>query len=405
MPPPTSAPPARRRSSALPVTLGIVAALVLLGAGIYLGGHPQDLPGPLRDALVARDVRTTQEAFDVIQRDYYRRVSTGTLVNTGITGAVAALHDRFSSYLDPSAYRRFLEQSNGRFSGIGTEVVPDPRGLRVTRVFPGGPAAKAGIAVGDRVVAVGGTSIAGKPVEQSTALIRGRPGTTVELTIRSGRSSARRQVRVARARISAPSVTSRLVDVGGVKLGQDAVSGFTSGVHGELRRAVERQRAAGARGVLIDLRNNGGGLLDEAVLVSSVFIDRGRIVSTKGRMPRANQVYEATGGALKGRFPIVVLVNHDTASAAEIVTAALQERRGAKVVGTHTFGKGVFQEVREISNGGALDITVGEYFTPNGRNLGGGGIREGAGVAPDISVPNAKRQLPVALQTLAAEAR
>jgi carboxyl-terminal processing protease len=205
--------------------------------------------------------------------------------------------------------------------------------------------------------------------------------------------------------VSTPSVAPALRTVNGVKLGYDAVSGFTSGVHGELRQAVERQRAAGAKGILIDMRSNGGGLLNEAVLVSSIFIEHGRIVSTKGRVAQANKVYDATGGALKGNFPIVVLVNHDTASAAEIVTAALQERRGAKVVGTRTFGKGVFQEVREMSNGGALDITVGQYFTPNGRNLGGGGVKEGAGIAPDIPVADVKRQLPVALSTLAAEAR
>ena len=122
-------------------------------------------------------------------------------------------------------------------------------------------------------------------------------------------------------------------------------------------------------------------------------------------MGRANKVYQATGGALQGSFPVVVLVNHDTASAAEIVTAALQERRGAKVVGTRTFGKGVFQEVQELTNGGALDITVGQYFTPNGRNLGGGGVREGAGIAPNVPVADARRQLGVALSTLAAEAR
>jgi len=397
--------PPRRRSPVLPVTLAVLAVLVLLSVGIYLGGHPEDLPSPIRNALVSDDVKTTQEAFDVIKQDYYRKVKTGTLVNTGISGAVDSLHDRFSSYLDPAAYKRFLEQSNGRFSGIGTEVVPDKRGLRVTRVFPGTPAAKAGIKVGDRIVAVGGTSIAGKPVQETTSLIRGRPGTFVQITVVSAKPPARRDLRVARAQVSTPSVTSRLRTVRGVKIGYDAVAGFTTGVHGELRRAVERQRAAGAKGVLIDMRNNGGGLLNEAVLVSSIFIERGRIVSTKGRMPRANKVYDAAGGALKGSFPIVVLANHDTASAAEIVTAALQERRGAKVVGTRTFGKGVFQEVREMSNGGALDITVGQYFTPNGHNLGGGGVKEGAGIAPDIRVPDAKRQLPVALDTLAAEAR
>jgi carboxyl-terminal processing protease len=397
--------PPRRRSSVLPVALAVLAVLVLLSVGIYLGGHPADLPSPIRNALVSDDVKTTQEAFDVIKQDYYRKVKTGTLVNSGISGAVDSLRDRFSSYLDPTAYKRFLEQSNGRFSGIGTEVVPDKRGLRVTRVFPGTPAAKAGIKVGDRIVAVGGTSIAGKPVQETTSLIRGRPGTFVQITVVSAKPPARRDLRVARAQVLTPSVTSRLLTVRGVKIGYDAVAGFTTGVHGELRRAVERQRAAGAKGVLIDMRNNGGGLLNEAVLVSSIFIDRGRIVSTKGRMPRANKVYDAAGGTLKGSFPIVVLANHDTASAAEIVTAALQERRGAKVVGTRTFGKGVFQEVREMSNGGALDITVGQYFTPNGHNLGGGGVKEGAGIAPDIPVPEAKRQLPVALNTLAAEAR
>ena len=394
-----------RRSPVLNVALAVLAVLVILCAGIYLGGHPQDLPSPLRDALVSTEVKTTQEAFDLIRQDYYRRVKPSTLVNTGIAGAVDALHDRFSSYLDPAAYRRFLEQSNGRFSGIGTEVVPDRSGLRVTRVFSGTPAAKAGIRVGDRVVAVGGTSIAGKPIEQTTSLIRGRPGTSVSLTIEAGKPPTRRQVRVARARVSTPSVSSRLITVHGVKLGYDAVSSFTSGVHGELLSAVKRQRSAGARGVLIDLRSNGGGLLDEAVLVSSIFIDRGRIVSTKGRVGRANKVYQATGGALQGSFPVVVLVNHDTASAAEIVTAALQERRGAKVVGTRTFGKGVFQEVQELTNGGALDITVGQYFTPNGRNLGGGGVREGAGIAPNVPVADTRRQLGVALSTLAAEAR
>ncbi len=395
-----------RRSPILAATLVAVAILVLLMGGIFLGGHPELLPSPLRVALVSEEVRTTQEAFDLIHRDYFRRVSTASLVNNGIAGAVRALDDRFSAYLDPKAYRQFLEQSRGEVFGIGVEVVEDPRGLRIVRVLPNAPAARAGIARGDFIVAVQGQSIAGRPSRVSSAMIRGKPGTAVRLTVMT--ASRRREVRVVRARVFA-SVSARVQTVGGMRFGVDTVSSFTTGVHGELRRVIESQLKQGAKGIVLDMRDNGGGLLSEAVLVSSIFIAKGPVVSTDGRT-RPRKVYEATGGAIKRPFKVVVLVNHDTASAAEIVAAALQERRGAKVVGARTFGKGVFQAVEELSNGGALDITVGQYFTPNGRNLGGGGTKPGAGVAPDVPVPRPRRGQPdrsldVALRTLAAEAR
>jgi carboxyl-terminal processing protease len=147
--------------------------------------------------------------------------------------------------------------------------------------------------------------------------------------------------------------------------------------------AVRKLLKEGAQGVVLDLRDNGGGLLNEAVGVSSIFIPDGRIVSTKGRA-RPERVYDATGGAIDSKIPVVVLVNDRSASASEIVTGALQDRHRAKVVGTRTFGKGVFQEIEPLSNGGALDITVGEYFLPSGRNLGGGGVSRGSGVKPDV---------------------
>jgi carboxyl-terminal processing protease len=147
--------------------------------------------------------------------------------------------------------------------------------------------------------------------------------------------------------------------------------------------AVKRLLKQGATGVILDLRDNGGGLLNEAVMVSSVFIPDGKIVSTRGRS-RPERVYEATGGAIDDKVPVVVLVNDRSASASEIVTGALQDRDRAKVVGTRTFGKGVFQEIEPLDNGGALDLTVGEYFLPSGRNLGGGGVSRGAGVTPDV---------------------
>ena len=175
-----------------------------------------------------------------------------------------------------------------------------------------------------------------------------------------------------------------------------------------MREAVEHELHAGVRGLVFDLRGNGGGLVEEAQLIASIFIAKGVIVTTRGRT-QPTQVLEATGGAISGSIPMVVLVDSNTASSSEIVTAALQDHHRATVVGTHTFGKGVFQEEQPLSNGGALDITVGEYFTPNGRNLGGGGVKQGAGVIPEVLVPSnvvdTNRGLDVALSTLAAKVK
>ena len=190
---------------------------------------------------------------------------------------------------------------------------------------------------------------------------------------------------------------------------QVALASFTSGAHGELRSAIDKSLKRGAKGIVLDLRGNGGGLLDEAVLVGSIFLSDGTIVSTRGRA-RPKRTYRAVGDAISDKVPVVVLVDRGTASAAEIVTGALQDRHRAEVVGTRTFGKGVFQEVEQLSNGGALDITVGEYFLPSGRNLGGGGVKEGKGIAPDVAARDNPKTRPdealdVALRTLAGERR
>ena len=386
------------------LTALVPVALVL---GIWWGGHPSALPGPLRDVFVSDRVSTIDQALDIIRDDYYRPVKTGRLVDDSLAGAVQRLDDRFSSYLSPSEYSRYQESSRGEFSGVGMEVSESPRGLRVNRVFPSAPAARAGIHRGDLVVAVDGHSLAGRASSVSSALIRGRPGTAVTLTVESGRR--RRTVRVRRARVAAPSVESSLRTVRGRREGVVSLSGFTVGAHGEVRAAVDRLLRRGARGIVLDLRGNGGGILDEAVLVASVFIPDGTVVSTDGRT-RPRQVYRATGDAIPGRIPVVVLVDRGSASASEIVAGAIQDRHRGEVVGTRTFGKGVFQEVRELDNGGALEITVGEYFLPSGRNLGGGGTRRGAGIHPDVGASDrpatrADEALNAALDSLAGEAR
>ncbi len=200
-------------------------------------------------------------------------------------------------------------------------------------------------------------------------------------------------------------VASTTKTVHGVKIGVVALATFSPGAHGEVREAVEHELRMGAKGIVFDLRDNGGGLVQEAQLISSIFIPGGTIVTTRGRTQPTDTLL-ATGGAISTSIPVVVLVDGNTASASEIVTAALQDHRRATVVGVHTFGKGVFQEDEPLSNGGALDITVGEYFTPNGRNLGGGGVKQGAGVIPEVLVPHGvdtRHGLAVALATLAAK--
>ncbi len=359
-----------------------ISAPFLLVLGLWLGGHPNSLPAPLRDVFVDQQIADINEAMTDIERNYYRKPKQSKLTDDAINGAVVGLKDRFSNYFDAKQYASFLESTSGAFSGIGLDVLGDPAGLKIQRVIPGAPAARAGLVAGDLVIAVNGASIAGKSSDAATALIKGPPGTLVTLTISS--DGKRRIVKVRRARIEVPVVASTVESVKGVKYGIDRLSSFTSGAHGELRQAIDSQLKAGAKAIILDLRGNGGGLLDEAVLVASIFIPDGTIVSTDGRT-RERQVYKATGGAISTKIPVAVLTDKGTASASEIVAAALSERGRAKIIGTPTFGKGVFQEVMRLSSGGALDITVGEYFTPGGRNLGGGGVKQGKGITPGMT--------------------
>jgi carboxyl-terminal processing protease len=275
----------------------------------------------------------------------------------------------------------------------------------ITDVAPDSPAERAGLQTGDEIVAVGSTSLAGRSSNFDTGLIRGKPGTQVTLTVLQG--GHRRMLTLTRIQISAPVASSKLIRFDHRKLGYLSFTRFTQGSGTLLRVQVDKMLNAGAQGLILDLRANGGGLLAEAVNVASIFIPAGTIVSTDGRA-EARQVYVAHGDAISNKIPLAVLVDGDTASSAEIVTAALQDHGRAKVVGTHTYGKGVFQEIQQLSNGGALEITVGEFFTPNGRNLGGGGDRRGAGVTPNVYAAlgtnaNVDRQLQVAERTLVAE--
>lgn len=358
------------------------AAIAFLCAGLWLGGHPGSLPGAVRDTFVSQPGGLSAEAAEVIQRNYYRPVGQQELSNASLQGMVRELRrrhrDRFSEYFSPEALESFDQQIEGRFSGIGLTVVPVPRGLRAAHVFPRSPADRAGIEPGDTIVSVDGESIAGTGSAEATAKIKGPEGTRVRIGVRDARSGKLRQLTITRAEVRLPNVSAHTERRGGRKLGYVRMLGFSEGSHAQLAHGVRKVEREGAGGIVLDLRGNPGGLLEEAVLSASLFLPKGElVVSTKSRT-QGDGEHETVGGTLP-RLPMVVLIDRNTASAAEILTAALADDGGATVVGTRSFGKGVFQEEKPLANGGAMKLTVGEYFTPAGVNLA-----RSHGIHPDV---------------------
>lgn len=363
--------------------VAFAAALVaILCLGLWLGGHPSQLPGFLRDAFVAEPAGLTTEAAELIEDSYYRPVGEEELSNASLQGMVRELRrrhdDHFTEYFSPESLASFNEQIEGRFTGIGLSVVPAKRGLRITRVFPRSPAAGAGLLAGETIVSVGGDSIAGESSTEATAKIKGPEGTEVTVGVLDAKSGEVRQETMTRAEVALPNVSSRIEERGDRKLGYVRLLSFSVGAHALLADAVRKVQREGAEGIVLDLRGNPGGLLEEAVLSASVFLPEDEVVVSTDSRSQGESVHETVGGNLPP-LPMAVLIDRGTASAAEILTAALADNGDAEVVGTRSFGKGVFQEERDLANGGALKLTVGEYFTPDGVNLA-----ESKGIHPDV---------------------
>jgi carboxyl-terminal processing protease len=369
-----------------------VALVALFAAGLWLGGHPSALPDQLRDVFVDEPAGLSAEAAEAIEDSYYRPVGETELGNATLQGMVRELRrrhdDRFSEYFSPEALASFNEQIEGHFSGIGLSVVAVKKGLRVASIFPRSPAEKAGIVVGDTIVSVEGQSIAGESSGEATKKIKGPEGTEVTIGVRGAKGGKVRKLTLTRAEVTLPNVSHKTETVGGRKLGYVRLLSFSEGAHGQLANALRRVQGEGAKGIVLDLRHNPGGLLEEAVRPASLFLPEGRVVvSTKSRS-QGESTYE-TNGERRSKLPLVVLIDGGTASAAEILTAALADDGDAEVVGTTSFGKGVFQEERTLSNGGALKLTVGEYFTPKGVNLA-----ESHGIHPDVKAQDDPKTKP-----------
>ncbi len=385
------------------VTIALVCGLAALAGGLYLGGHPERLPRFAQDVFVDDDRALQAEIAEKIEGSFYKPVDAERLRERSLKGTVEALDDPFSQYLPPNEAQQFAQAVEGEFEGVGMTVDEDRRGLRVLNSFPGSPARKAGIRKGDLISAVNGRSLAGVDSRVATGRIKGPAGTSVKLEVATG-SGKPRTVRVERAKIDIPLVEGSLRERGGKTLGVVRLASFSSGAHGELRAAIDRLRARGAEGIVLDLRGNGGGLLREAVLVSSQFIEEGEIVSVRGRT-RPNRTEDAQGDAIDEDIAVVVLVDGGSASASEITAGALRDRGRASLVGQRTFGKGLVQEVEPLSNGGVLDLTVANYYLPSGKTIP---LRKG--LRPQVGArdnPRTARDeaLPVALDELLKRAK
>jgi carboxyl-terminal processing protease len=383
---------------------GLVCLVLGLVGGIYWGGHPTSLPAFLRDTLVEKDVATRAALIRDIDDKFYKSVPNGGLREASYKGIVDSLHDRYSQYFTPSEAKQFSQSLNGQFEGVGMSVDSQntKKGLRVARVFDGSPAKEAGIKPGDLIVAVNGKSIVGQSADVTVAKIRGPAGTKVTLGVRSGGTAKPRQVPLERRAVHLPLVEAKMKASGGHKVAVVRLAEFDKGAHSQVRDALDKLLKKGAQGVVLDLRSNPGGALDEGVEVASEFLPQGKlVVSTRGRKS-PEQKFHATGDPIAAKIPVVVLVDKGSASASEIVTGALRDNGRATVVGQKTFGKGVFQEIESLPNDGLVKLTVGGYYLPHGENLAGNGINPALKARDNVKTRR-DEALPVALRFLAAK--
>jgi carboxyl-terminal processing protease len=349
-----------------------VTSVLALMAVAYVGGVVTGVVGS--DKPAAR-TGVIDEAADRIASKAARPVDRKALERAAVDGMLKVLGDRWSTYYGASEYASFQDALDGHYSGVGLWLAGGPAGVvTVGSVLPGSPAAAAGLRSGDIIESVASQQVRDAGVTRVAALLRGPADSELRLVIRRGTTTE--DLRLTRANVASDDVVVEHLrgDISRVQ-----VRAFTRGVGREVREALEAAGDRHSGGVVLDLRDDPGGLLTEAVEVASVFLDGGPVVSyeRRGRSPKTLDAAE--GGDLT--TPVVVLVNGTTASAAEVVTAALQDRNRAVVVGSRTYGKGSVQEPLRLSDGSALELTVGRYLTPAGRSL------DGVGIDPDVLVP------------------
>jgi carboxyl-terminal processing protease len=354
----------------------LVALIATLG---ITSVHAQDTKASKdKSRETFRQLELFGTVFDRARADYVEDVDVEKLIEAAINGMLAAL-DPHSSYLNKKTFRDMQVQTRGEFGGLGIEVTMQDGLVKVMSPIDDTPAFKAGIKAGDLILQLDGKQVRGLTLQQAVEKMRGRVGTKLKLTIRRGRTQPF-NVTITRAKIRITPIKARIEskDIGYIR-----ITSFNEQTTNGLRKAfvrISKEAKGKLKGVVLDLRNNPGGLLKEAISVSDAFLDRGEIVSTRGRKKGQGQRWNATKGDITKGLAIVVLVNGGSASAAEIVAGALQDHRRAIILGTRSFGKGSVQTIIPLARHGAIRLTTQRYYTPSGNSI------QAKGIKPDIAV-------------------
>ncbi|HIP52712.1 MAG TPA: S41 family peptidase [Chromatiales bacterium] len=333
--------------------------------------------------LPIKEVRNFAEIFERIKNDYVEPVTDKTLLESAIRGMLSGL-DPHSSYLDEEEYRELQVGTRGEFGGLGIEVGMEDGFVKVIAPIDDTPAQRAGLQAGDLIIRLDDKSVKGMSLDDAVKVMRGKPGTSIKLTIVREGVDKPFTVTVVRDIIKVASIKSRMLEPGFAYI---RITHFQARTAEDMVKAIKRLKTIGGgklKGVVLDLRNNPGGVLNGAVAVSDAFLEKGLIVYTKGRVADSQLRFEAGPDDLLEGAPIVVLVNGGSASASEIVAGALQDHRRAIIMGQLTFGKGSVQTIIPVSRDTAIKLTTARYYTPSGRSI------QAEGIKPDIVLENVK---------------
>ncbi len=317
------------------------------------------------------------EVLEKIQNEYVEDIDQAEAMDSAINGLLQSL-DPYSAYMDPKTFEESQTETSGEFGGLGIEVSMESGVVKVIAPIDDTPAARAGVKAGDYIIKIDGVQVRGKSLMEAVNLMRGPVGTPIEITIRRKNLRKAKVIKIIREIIEIKSVVSELVDN---KIGYLRLRAFNENSSNQLKKEIKKiEKNKELVGYILDLRNNPGGLLSQAVTISDFFLDDGEIVSTRGRKNRDNRKFFANkGDKIKGK-PLIVLINNGSASASEIVAGALQDQKRAVLLGETTFGKGSVQSIIPLRNSGAIRLTVSKYYLPSGKSI------SEVGVVPDIKV-------------------